>query len=197
LKPVKLFGELFGPQLDLVISARTKFCEGLESVMVNVTSLDVEPPVLIEVAAVVASAAVIDTVGAEVSEVTQNFDTASFALPAASVNTLAANETQISLPSAALHLSRYTNGAGAGAFVASHAGELQPLAVTSPSMKSEAASLSVKLNVIAGEAAFAVAAPFVRVVPAPSAAVIVTVGFTMSDLMSTAVALCCQCPPCL
>ena len=133
------------------------------------------------------SEAVTVTVGAEVSEVTQNFDTASFALPAASVNTLAANETQISLPSAALHLSRYTNGAGAGAFVASHAGELHPLAVTSPSMKSEAASLSAKLNVIAGEAAFAVAAPFVRAVPAPSAAVIVTVGLVMSELTVIAV----------
>ena len=170
-----------------MISASAKFWEGFDKVIVNVTSCDVESPVLKDAAAVVASAAVIVTVGAEVSDVTENFDTAAFPLPAASVNTFSASDTDISVPSAAAHLSKYTYGAGAGAPVASHAGELHPVAVTSPSTKSAVNSLTVKLNVIAdGLVASDVAAPFVSAVAAPSAAVIVTVGAVISEFTVTA-----------
>ena len=85
MKPVNFFGTLSTPQLDLVMSASTKFSDGLDNVIVNVTSCEVESPVLKAVAAVVASAAVMVTVGADVSDVTENFDTAAFPLPAASV----------------------------------------------------------------------------------------------------------------
>ena len=137
------------------------------------------------VAAVVASAAVMVTVGATVSDVTENFDTAAFPLPAASVSTFAASDTEISVPSAASHLSKYTNGVDPPP-VASHVGVAHPVAVTSPTTKSVTSSVTVKVKMIAAVPVIADAAPFVRA-PAESAAVIVTDGATMSDLITTAV----------
>ena len=119
------------------------------------------------------------------SDVTENFDTAAFPLPAASVSTFAASDTEISVPSAASHLSKYSNGAVPPP-VASHVGVAHPVAVTSPTTKSVTSSVTVKVNVIAAVPVIADTAPFVRA-PAESAAVIVTVGLEMSELTVTAV----------